>query len=266
GKTVVVTRAREQASTLVTELSSLGAKVIQCPTIRIAPLENYDALQNAIDNIVSYNWIVFTSTNGVDAFWEQISNRGHDARLLATAKIVAIGPATEAALAKHGLKADLIPATSISESVADAMIQNGATGKVLLVRALQGREVLQEKLGAAGMQVDIAPCYQTVADNNGAEEVRELLKEGKVDWITFTSSSTVKNFVDAIGAEAIETTRASFRVACIGPITAQTAQENNLSADVTAAGSGTSELTEVICGEVCNSLSLSGRGSCEKYF
>lgn len=247
GKTIVVTRAREQASSLVFQLSDLGAKVIQCPTIRIAPLENYATIQNAIDNIASYNWIIFTSTNGVDAFWEQISQRDYDARLLANAKIVAIGPATESALLKRGIKADLIPATSISESVADEMIQKGAAGKVLLVRALQGREVLQEKLSEAGMHVDLAPCYQTVADNNGAEEVRELFQEGKIDWVTFTSSSTVKNFVDAIGAEILQATRAKFRVACIGPITAKTADENNLSADVIAAGSGTAELAEAIC-------------------
>jgi uroporphyrinogen III methyltransferase/synthase len=247
GKTVVVTRAREQASTLVSELSSLGAKVIQCPTIRIAPLENYDALENVIGNITGYNWIIFTSANGVETFWKQISGRGHDARLLASAKIVAIGPATEAALAERGIRADLIPATSISESVADEMIQKGATGKVLLVRALQGREVLQEKLSAAGIHVDIAPCYQTVADNSGAAEVRELLAKDKIDWVTFTSSSTVKNFVDAIGAEAINAARASFCVACIGPITAQTADENNLTADVIANGSSTAELAEAIC-------------------
>jgi uroporphyrinogen III methyltransferase/synthase len=115
------------------------------------------------------------------------------------------------------------------------------------VRALQGREVLQEKLSAAGMQVDLAPCYQTVADNSGAEEVCELLQEGKIDWVTFTSSSTVKNFVDAIGEDIIKETCESFRVACIGPITAKTADENNLSADVIANGSGTSELAEAIC-------------------
>lgn len=247
GKTVVVTRAREQASSLVAQLSELGAKVIQCPTIRVVPLEDYDALQRSIDDITSYDWVVFTSTNGVTAFWEQISKQGHDARLLANVKIVAIGPATEAALSKCGLKADLIPAASISESVADEMIQKGATGKVLLVRALQGREVLQEKLSAFGMQVDIAPCYQTIADNSDAEEVRELLKENKIDWVTFTSSSTVKNFVEAIGEEIINATRASFRVACIGPITAKTANENNLSADVITSGSGTEELAEAIC-------------------
>jgi uroporphyrinogen III methyltransferase/synthase len=247
GKTVVVTRAREQASTLVAELSGLGAKVIQCPTIRIAPLENDDALQNAIDNIAAYSWIIFTSTNGVGAFWERISERGCDARLLADAKIVAIGPATASALAKHGIKADLIPATSISESVADEMIRKGAAGKVLLVRALQGREVLQEKLAAAGMQVALAPCYQTVADNSKAEEVRTLLKEGKIDWVTFTSSSTVINFVEAIGEDTIKATRESFHVACIGPITAKTADENNLSADVIASGSGTAELAAALC-------------------
>lgn len=248
GKTIVVTRAREQASSLVSQLSDLGANVIQCPTIRIAPLEKYNAVRTAIDNIASYNWIIFTSTNGVDAFWEQISELGHDARLLANAKIVAIGPATESALAKRGLKADLIPATSISESVADEMIQNGAAGKVLLVRAVKGREVMQQKLGAAGMQVDVVPCYQTLADNSDADKVRELLTDGKIDWVTFTSSSTVTNFVDAIGADTIKATRKSFRVACIGPITAQTAAENNLYADGTASGSGTEELAEVICG------------------
>lgn len=247
GKTVVVTRAREQASTLVAELSGFGARVIQCPTIRIAPLENENALEAALDNFSDYDWIIFTSTNGVESFWKQISQRGHDARLLAGVKIAAIGPATAAALAQRGLKADLIPATSISESVADEMIKSGAKGKALLVRALQGREVLQEKLIAAGMQVDIAPCYQTVADAGKAEEVRELLQAGKVDWITFTSSSTVKNFVEAIGVETIHATRAHFKVACIGPITAATADEHGLKADVVTSGSGTTELAEALC-------------------
>jgi uroporphyrinogen III methyltransferase/synthase len=127
------------------------------------------------------------------------------------------------------------------------MIQKGAAGKVLLVRALQGREVLQEKLSEAGIEVGLAPCYQTLADNSSAEEVRELLQEGKIDWVTFTSSSTVKNFVDAIGVDILKATRQSFRVACIGPITAQTANENNLSADVLASGSGTEELAVAIC-------------------
>jgi len=249
GKTVVVTRAREQASSLVAELSRCGARVIQCPTIRISPLENNNALDQALSTFASYNWVIFTSANGVEYFFRHIDERSHDARLLGNVKIAAIGPATNAALKKYGLKADLIPATSISESVAEEMIQRNSAAKVLLIRATKGREVLQQKLAAAGWNVDVVPVYQTTADTSNANEVRALLGQGQIDWVTFTSSSTVTNFVDAIGADVIKAHRATFKVACIGPITAKTAEENYLIPDIVTSGSGTDELAVALCEE-----------------
>jgi len=247
GKTVVVTRAREQASTLVAQLSQSGARVIQCPTIRIAPLEDHAALDGALAQFAQYDWVIFTSSNGVEHFFRRLDACGHDARLLGKAQIAAIGPATNDALKQHGLRADLIPATSISESVADALIQRSPAAKVLLIRATKGREVLQQQLTAAGWQVDTIPVYQTVADTGNADEVRRLLSEGAIDWVTFTSSSTVTHFVNAIGSDAIKAHRATFQVACIGPITAKTAAENDLVADIVTSGSGTEELAAELC-------------------
>ena len=250
GKTVVVTRAREQASGLVDELRNLGANVVQCPTIRVEPLIEYSMCDAAIDNINSYDWIVFTSSNGVEHFWKQLRKRGQDARAMSSSKIAAIGPATAQALENRGLIADFVPASSISEDVARGLIEQGATGhRVLVVRAIESREVLERDLRAAGNTVEIASVYQTVSDNSNAERVCEMLQNGEVDWVSFTSSSTVKNFVDAIGTKVISSTRNGFRVAVIGPITEQSAREHGLVPDVVASSADVSALAQAIANE-----------------
>jgi uroporphyrinogen III methyltransferase/synthase len=235
GRTILVTRAREQASSLVEQLQTLGACVVQCPTIRIEPLSEYSQLDAAIEELQSFHWIVFTSANGVEHFWQRLRDRSRDARALANAKITAIGPATAQALQQRGIVADYVPPSSISEHVADGLISIGVAGqRVLLARALEGRDVLESSLRESGADVVLAPCYRTVADDSNAASARAMLQAGEVDWVTFTSSSTVKNFVQAIGAECVASTREQFRVACIGPVTEQTARENGLVPDVVA--------------------------------
>lgn len=247
GQTIIVTRAREQASELMTGLRQLGAQVIACPTIRVEPLEDYAILDAALRELGVYDWIVFTSTNGVEQFWKRLRGLNLDARALGGSQIAAIGPATAEALAGHGICPDFIPESSISENVAQGLLERGMKGKlVLIVHALEGREALQEAVQVGGALVTVAPCYRTVPDNSNVEAVRAMLAEGKVDWVTFTSSSTVKNFVDAIGTELIQAARHSFRVACIGPVTAKTAQEFQLEPDAIAPAATVAALIEAL--------------------
>lgn len=247
GQTIVVTRAREQASSLVGELRERGANVIQCPTIRVEELDDYAATDNAIARLSEFAWIVFTSVNGVENFWKRLMLASRDARALASSKIAAIGPATQGALRERGIVADLVPESSISEGVAQELIARGVEGrKILVARALEGREVLEKLLSEAGAQIEVAPCYRTVADASEAESVREMLARGAVSWLTFSSASTVKNFLDAVGAQSVVGARESFRVACIGPITAQAARECGLEPDVVAQSASVASLADAI--------------------
>jgi uroporphyrinogen III methyltransferase/synthase len=237
GQTVVVTRAREQASTLVEGLRARGAQVVQCPTIRVESLTDveYAATDEAIENLAVVDWCVFTSTNGVEQFWARLKRLGYDARAFGKAKTAAIGPATARALQARGIEPDYIPESSISESVAAGLLELWVEGQTILVaRALESREVLEERLREGGASVIVAPVYRTVPDVGEAETVRDLLAAGELSWVTFSSSSTVRNFLEAIGSETVVAARDTFRVACIGPVTAQTATELGLSPDVIA--------------------------------
>ncbi|HVF09860.1 MAG TPA: uroporphyrinogen-III C-methyltransferase [Abditibacteriaceae bacterium] len=246
-QTIIVTRAREQASGLVEGLQNRGARVMQCPTIRVEDLEEYSALDAAIVALHEFDWIVFTSTNAVEKFWQRLRAHRLDARAMSTTCLAAIGPATAAALTGYGLVADLVPASAISESVAEGLLACCVEGqRVLIVRALESREVLETKLRQAGVHVTAAPCYRTVPDDSNAAEARAALSAGLVSWVTFTSSSTVKNFVDAVGAEIIEQARANFGVACIGPVTARTAEACGLIPDAVAPEASVESLIEIL--------------------
>lgn len=247
GQTVVVTRAREQASVLVSGLEKLGAQVLQCPAIRIEPLneEEYSGLDEAIANLPGFDWVVVTSVNGAEYFWERLRHHGKDARALAQNKIAAIGPATAEALESFGLLPDYIPESSISESVAAGLIERGAR-KVLFVRATRGRDVMQKALQATGAETTDALCYRNLPDLSNVEAVRAKLEAGEVDWVTFTSSSTVTNFVEALGLETLQELRDQYRIACIGPITEETARRQNLVPDVTAEAASVEALIEAI--------------------
>ena len=233
GKGVVVTRAREQASGMAKSLAKLGANVIQFPTIKIDPLADYSGVHAAIKALHEYEWVIFTSVNGVKHFWLQLAALGLDTRALGGAKIAAIGPATAEILREKGIEPDFVPEKYVAEGVVKGLIERGMDGsKILLPRAKVAREILPEELRKAGAQVDILPVYETKPAGEAKEEVLELLKNGELHCVTFGSSSTVENFFDLVSPELIKEHRDSVKLASIGPITSNTLKEFGFSADI----------------------------------
>jgi uroporphyrinogen III methyltransferase/synthase len=247
GQSVVVTRARQQASSLVEGLQKVGASVVECPTIRVEAFEETPVLDAEISLLMRNEWVVFTSTNGVAHFFRKLDALNLDARIFGPAQVAAIGPATVAALKKRGIRPDFVPESSISENVAAGLLERGAQGRrILVVRALEGREVLEERLREGGAEVTVAPVYRTLPDHSGVETTREKMERGEVNWVTFTSSSTVKNFVAAFGADWVKAHRGTFKVAAIGPVTAETASGCGLEPDVVAAEASVESLAEAL--------------------
>lgn len=225
GRFVVVTRAREQASGLAAALTELGAEVIEFPTIRVRPPDDAAPVRDAVRGLGGYDWVVFTSANGVAAFWEALLAGGLDARAFAGARIAAIGPATAEALRGHGLTPDFVPNAYVAEDVAEGLRALGMDGKrVLIPRAREAREVLPEELRRAGAQVDVVPVYVTEPSDARGDVVLARLEAGELDCVTFGSSSTVRNFFDRIPADLLRA-HPEVRFACIGPVTAATLAE-----------------------------------------
>ena len=234
GKNVLVTRAREQASALTAELEALGAECLEAPAIKISPPESYEPMDQAIAAIAEYQWIIFTSTNGVDAFFRRLSLAGRDARALAACKVAAIGAQTAERLRTYGIVADLVPVEFRAEGIIDAMkefIQPGMG--VLIPRALVARDILPQKLTEMGARVNVVPAYRTVLGDVDGPALAGQLAVGAVDLITFTSSSTVTNLLQLLGDKGPELINRT-QVACIGPITAGTCQEHGIRTDVIA--------------------------------
>lgn len=231
GRRAVVTRARAQAADFVRSLEELGAEVIPLPTIRITDPADPEPLRFAVREADRFDWIVFTSVNGVQRFWAELRASGRDTRTLAGVSLCAIGPATAAAIELEGARADLVPPEFVAESVLEALEEEGGLrgSRVLLPRAEVARSTLPETLRERGAEVVEVAAYRTVQDGGEADVVRERLRRGEVDLITFTASSTVRNFVDLVGTEI-----GPSRVACIGPITAGTARELGLPVHVQA--------------------------------
>ena len=234
GKRILVTRSREQASVLSEKLEQLGAEAWEYPTIKIQEPEDLGSLDRAVANAGGYDWIIFTSVNGVKAFFNRLKAQRLDIRSLNDAKICAIGPKTAEALEERGLLVDVMPEVFRAEAVVAALegrIQAG--DKVLLPRADLARQVLVDSLQQLGAQVDEIIAYQTVlADNSDTELLLEKLQAGEMHIITFTSSSTVTNFLQLIGEhrQLLE----GVKIACIGPITVETAEKNGLHVDICA--------------------------------
>jgi uroporphyrinogen III methyltransferase / synthase len=235
GKTIVVTRTRDQASDLVERLAALGAECLEFPTIRIAPPSDWSGLDRAIRRIEEYNWILFTSPNGVRFFFDRLENIGLDLRILKGLKIGVIGPATAQALTDLHLWPDLIPEKYQAEHLLEALSHIPFSNqKVLIPRAEQAREVLPEGLRQMGAEVSVVPAYQTLPVLEGKGPLMEKLGRGGVDCLTFTSSSTVINFLALFPRQEILPLLKNVTVACIGPITAQTARDNGLQVTITA--------------------------------
>lgn len=229
GRKIVITRSREQASDLKCKLEELGAACIEFPTIAIAPPPSWEPLDRAINNLSQYDWAIFTSVNGVRFFIERLIAAGRDARDLKGIRLAAIGPKTAETLESVLLRPDLVPSEYRAEAILEALSGYNVRGKrFLMPRAMVAREVLPEKLREWGARVDVVPAYQTVLPEQDAQKIRGLLVNCEIDCLTFTSSSTVSNFFALIGTEELARCKERMVIACIGPITAQTAAKFGL--------------------------------------
>jgi len=234
GKRIVVTRARAQASDLVLCLSELGAECIQYPTIEVAAPDSWQKLDQAIDALSTYHWLIFTSVNGVRFFFERLTAKGLDTRALGHIKTAAIGPATAQCMRQFGLNTDILPPTYQAESVVEAFAREIIKDcKVLLPRAKEARAVLPRELQRMGAKVDEVVAYQTLTTSNDDLQLMSDLQAGAIDMVTFTSSSTVNNFKALLPQKAQDLMEGA-AVACIGPITANTAKGLGLHVDVVA--------------------------------
>ncbi len=231
GKRIVVTRARTQASGFAAQLEALGAEVIQFPTIRIVDPADAEPLHRAAAEVDRFDWVIFTSINGVERFWSALREIGRDTRALAGVSLCAIGPATAAAIEEEGAQADLVPERFVAEAIIEALAaETDLDGtRILLPRAAEARSVLPQTLRSYGAQVVEVVAYRTVPDGTEADALRERLQRQEIDLITFTASSTVRNYVDLIGA-----TVGDAEVASIGPITSATARELGLPVHIEA--------------------------------
>jgi uroporphyrinogen III methyltransferase/synthase len=247
GRRIVVTRAREQADGLAARLRALGAEAIELPTIEIAPASDYGALDRAIADLSSYDWLLFTSANGVRFFMERLDRSGRDLRAL-RARICAIGPATRAAVEALHLKVDLMGKEYVAEGLLAAFEPYDLSGaRILLPRAAVARDLVPSELRKRGAKVDVVEAYRTVLPAEAAERIRTVFAR-KPDVITFTSSSTVQNFVAAAGGASVLD---GVRVASIGPITSETARRLGVAVTAQAREFTVDGLLAAIC-EMCD--------------
>ena len=196
----------------------------------------YDILDEALERVDEYHWILFTSLNGVRYFFEHLYSKGMDTRDLKGPDIGVVGKSTADLLLEYGVNADHIPPVFTSDGLAESLLDQGVEGRnILIPRAVEAREILPETLRGAGAQVTIAPVYQNIPPKGRKDELRAELESGEVDMVTFTSSSTVKNFltmVDAAGQQELERLLDGVHIAAIGPITAKTVTDSGLHVDV----------------------------------
>lgn len=255
GRRVVVTRSRAQASGLSRRIAAAGGEAVEFPAIRIVPPESYDGLDAALtrfgrggvgaasapnDSVGLYDWVVFTSANGVAAVVERLLALGLDVRAFAGAKLAAIGEETARALGCYGLRVDLVPGEFVAEGLLAAFGGEEAVRgrRILLARAAEARPVLPDTLRSWGATVDEVAAYRTVADSGNAAQLREQLEAGSIDAVTFASSTTVRNFCraleEAAGKGAAARLLGRTAVFCIGPVTAETAKAHGLAVAATA--------------------------------
>ncbi len=228
GRRIVVTRSRAQAGDLSARLAELGADVVEFPVIRIVPPEDAEPLTRAATRVREFDWLIFTSVNGVEAFFGALRGQGLDARALHGVRVCAIGPATAGTVERFGVVADLIPPKYVAESVAEALAQQGevAGKRLLLARADIGRSFLPQELERLGAHVEDVVAYRTVLEEpENIEEVRRDLAAGRISAVTFSSSSTVRNFAQLVGAEALRAVSPPPSLASIGPETTRTLRE-----------------------------------------
>ncbi|HLG21932.1 MAG TPA: uroporphyrinogen-III C-methyltransferase [Candidatus Manganitrophaceae bacterium] len=233
GKKILVTRSREQASEFMEILLSYGAEAISFPTLQIAPPPSWDEVDAAIGRIEKYDTLVFTSVNGVRFFRERLKALQKDLRSLKGISLCAIGPRTAREIEAWGLQVDMIPEEFKAEGALHELEKRGIAGKRFLIpRAKEAREILPEEIRKKGGEVDVVCAYQAVRPAADPKEMEALFHDGRLDMATFASSSTLQNFAEIVGPEQLKQRLAGAAVACIGPITAETARGLGLQVDV----------------------------------
>ncbi len=248
GKRIVVTRARNQAAALSLLLEQFGGEPVECPTIEIVPPLSWDAVDTAIACVQDYQWLVFTSVNGVQGFMTRLRVLGYDSRVLHGLRVCCIGPRTAQELEQFGIQADLIPAVYQAEGVIDAMKAAGvASQHVLIPRAEQAREILPDELTALGAQVNVVTVYQTIPAQAEVEQLKTQPSKGEIHILTFAGSSTVRNFCWLFeDVKELRQLTQGVTIACIGPITAKTVKECGLHVDVIAKENTIPSLVETL--------------------
>jgi uroporphyrinogen III methyltransferase/synthase len=226
GKTVLITRARSQSGDFATQLKKVGAEVIEFPAIEIVPPLHWGEVDRATDQLKSYDWIIFTSANGVDFFWQRMIERGKRLPLPPSLRVCAIGPATANRLKKKRVSVHYIPKEFIAESILEGFKKRVIQGKrILLARAQKARDILPKGLKKMGAEVDVVTVYRTIRPRGGSKKLKRVLAQEKIDVIAFTSSSTVNHFAQLLKEEELRKLLEPIAIACIGPVTARTAKE-----------------------------------------
>ncbi len=232
GLRILVGRARHQSDDLSSLLTDLGAEVIQIPLIEIRKSRSHKPLDSALKRIADYDWLILTSVNGVEALWDRAQKLKFTRKSFQHLKIAAIGPATRKALERRGLKVAVVPKEYIAESVVESLKKKVKGKRVLLARAKVARDVIPRELRKLGANVDVVEAYETVIPKSSRTRLRKVLGDSRrrPDIITFTSSSTVKNFLELAGKDRLM----GLRFASIGPVTSATLRDAGLSAHVEA--------------------------------
>jgi len=236
GVRVLVGRARHQAGALSSELRKLGAAVLEIPFIEIRKPQSFEPLDAALKNLAQYHWLILTSTNGVEAMWKRMDKLRLTKTNLGYLRIAAIGPATKKAIEQRGTKVDVVPKEYIAESVVRSLRRRVKGKRVLLVRAKVARDVIPRELRRAGAHVDVVEAYETVVPEASRTRLRAALKNPRrrPHVVTFTSSSTVKNFVELFGARGERKGLNGILTASIGPVTSSTLRSSGFSVDIAA--------------------------------
>ncbi len=234
GTRILVGRARHQAGSLSASLRDLGAAVVEIPFIEIQKPQSYQALDDALRNIKSYQWLILTSANGVEAMWQRVNKLRIARAALKKLQIAAIGPATKAAIVKHGLKVKMMPKEYVAESIVAGLRDKVEGKRVLLVRAKVARDVIPDELRKSGAQVDVVEAYETLVPEKSKVKLRALMKSPRrPHLVTFTSSSTVKNFAELLG-KASNGALKNVQCASIGPVTSATLRDLKMPVSIEA--------------------------------
>ena len=236
GLRILVGRPRHQASSLSRQLQSLGADIIEIPFIEIRPPRSFGPLDSALGRLAKYDWLILTSVNGADAVAERIQILGIKPCALSALKIAAIGPATRKRIESLGLKVDVVPSRYIAESVVESLRDQVKGKRVLLARARVARDVIPRALRKLGAKVDVVEAYETVVPESSRKALRQIMSDPQTrpHIVTFTSSSTVRNFVTLLGQRGHRPRMGDVRFASIGPVTSATLRELDLPVDIEA--------------------------------